>query len=131
MWNKSGVIIIIVVAKSLLSNVCDLPTISPPCRRYDFNTLPPEDDEDYIDMGAAILNFYSSLVDLLGHCAPDSVAIKAGRSDSLRARAILRSLISVEDLEGTRSHSRRYTVICQVGLWSVTGPHDWRLFELY
>ncbi|XP_064602338.1 ryanodine receptor 2-like [Liolophura sinensis] len=68
--------------------------------KYDFSLLPPEDDEDYIDMGGAILNFYSSLVDLLGRCAPDAETIKAGRSDSLRARAILRSLVSMEDLEG-------------------------------
>merc|ERR1712168_906798 len=40
--------------------------------KFDFSGLPPEDDEDYIDMGSAILNFYSSLVDLLGRCAPDS-----------------------------------------------------------
>lgn len=34
----------------------------------------PEDEgEDYINMGASILNFYSSLVDLLGKCAPDPV----------------------------------------------------------
>ena len=51
-------------------------------------------------MGGAILNFYASLVDLLGRCAPDAETIKAGRSDSLRARAILRSLVSMEDLEG-------------------------------
>ena len=70
------------------------------CSKYDFSTLPPQDDEDYIDMGGAILQFYSSLVDLLGRCAPDAEAIKAGRSDSLRARAILRSLVSMEDLEG-------------------------------
>ncbi|XP_070180339.1 ryanodine receptor-like isoform X4 [Littorina saxatilis] len=68
--------------------------------KYNFHTLPPEDDEDYIDMGASILDFYSSLVDLLGKCAPEAEAIKAGRSDSLRARAILRSLVSMEDLEG-------------------------------
>ncbi|XP_013392084.1 ryanodine receptor [Lingula anatina] len=68
--------------------------------KYDFSTLPPEDDEDYIDMGGAILDFYSALVDLLGRCAPDAEIIKSGRSDSLRARAILRSLVSVEDLEG-------------------------------
>lgn len=68
--------------------------------KYNFHTLPPEDDEDYIDMGASILDFYSSLVDLLGKCAPDAETIKAGRSDSLRARAILRSLVSMEDLEG-------------------------------
>ena len=51
-------------------------------------------------MGSAILTFYSSLVDLLGRCAPDAESIKAGRSDALRARAILRSLVSMEDLEG-------------------------------
>jgi ryanodine receptor 2 len=68
--------------------------------KFDFSTLPPEDDEDYVDMGGAILNFYASLVDLLGRCAPDTESIKAGRSDALRARAILRSLVSMEDLEG-------------------------------
>ncbi|XP_071161899.1 ryanodine receptor-like [Mytilus edulis] len=67
--------------------------------KYDFNTLPPEDDEDYIDMGGAIMNFYAGLVDLLGRCAPDAETIKSGRSDSIRARAILRSLVSMEDLE--------------------------------
>jgi len=70
------------------------------CSKYDLSTQPPEDDEDYIDTGAAQLQFYSSLVDLLGRCAPEAEAIKAGRSDSLRARAILRSLVSLEDLEG-------------------------------
>ena len=70
------------------------------CSKFDFSTLPPEDDEDYVDMGGAILSFYSSLVDLLGRCAPDAESIKAGRSDALRARAILRSLVSMEDLEG-------------------------------
>ena len=52
------------------------------CSKYDFNALPPEDDEDYIDMGGAILNFYAGLVDLLGRCAPDAETIKSGRSDS-------------------------------------------------
>lgn len=38
--------------------------------------LPESDeDEDYIDTGAAILNFYCTLVDLLGRCAPDSAVI--------------------------------------------------------
>lgn len=43
----------------------------------DFNHPLPEsdDDEDYIDTGAAILNFYCTLVDLLGRCAPDSSVI--------------------------------------------------------
>ena len=77
-----------------------LVSVSSSCSKYNFSQLPSEDDEDYVDMGGAILNFYSSLVDLLGRCAPDAETIKAGRSDSLRARAILRSLVSMDDLEG-------------------------------
>ena len=38
--------------------------------------MPSEDDEDYIDMGSAILAFYSTLVDLLGRCAPSEETIK-------------------------------------------------------
>lgn len=42
--------------------------------------LPESDeDEDYIDTGAAILNFYCTLVDLLGRCAPDSSVIEQGK----------------------------------------------------
>ncbi|GBP39010.1 Ryanodine receptor [Eumeta japonica] len=88
--------------------------------------LPESDeDEDYIDTGAAILNFYCTLVDLLGRCAPDTaviaLAIQSGRvscelhckrvrptaktakNESLRARAILRSLVPLEDLQGVLS----------------------------
>lgn len=54
--------------------------------------------EDYIDLGASVLDFYSSLVDLLAKCAPDPLTIQAGKGDSVRARAILRSLISLDDL---------------------------------
>ncbi|KHJ43416.1 RIH domain protein [Trichuris suis] len=61
---------------------------------------PADENEDYIDMGAAILGFYSSLVDLLGKCAPDPLTIKSGKSESLRLRSILRSLTSMDDLEG-------------------------------
>ena len=59
-----------------------------------------EDDEDYIDMGAAILNFYCTLVDVLGRCAPEPSTIAQGKNDCLRARAILRSLVPMDDLEG-------------------------------
>ncbi|XP_050357860.1 ryanodine receptor isoform X7 [Nymphalis io] len=62
-----------------------------------------EDDEDYIDTGAAILNFYCTLVDLLGRCAPDAGVIALGKNESLRARAILRSLVPLEDLQGVLS----------------------------
>lgn len=39
-------------------------------------TYPRAEDEgeDYIDYGAATLSFYSSLVDLLGKCAPEAVS---------------------------------------------------------
>ncbi|GMR59737.1 hypothetical protein PMAYCL1PPCAC_29932, partial [Pristionchus mayeri] len=59
---------------------------------------PETEGEDYIDLGAATLDFYSSLVDLLAKCAPDPLTIQAGKGDSVRARAILRSLISLDDL---------------------------------
>ncbi len=62
-----------------------------------------EDDEDFIDIGAAILGFYCTLVDLLGRCAPESGVIAQGKNESLRARAILRSLVPLEDLEGVLS----------------------------
>ncbi|KAF2882575.1 hypothetical protein ILUMI_23592 [Ignelater luminosus] len=66
--------------------------------------LPESDeDEDYIDTGAAILNFYCTLVDLLGRCAPDVTVIAQGKNESLRARAILRSLVPLEDLQGVLS----------------------------
>nr|AHW99829.1 ryanodine receptor [Sogatella furcifera] len=62
-----------------------------------------DDDEDYIDTGAAILAFCCTLVDLLGRCAPDSSVIAQGKNESLRARAILRSLVPLEDLQGVLS----------------------------
>lgn len=61
-------------------------------------------------MGGAVLNFYSGLVDLLGKCAPDPVTIHQGKGESLRARAILRSLISLEDLQAILS--LRLTIPC-------------------
>ncbi|VDQ02619.1 unnamed protein product [Trichobilharzia regenti] len=67
---------------------------------YNFECLPPEDDPDYIDLGAAILTFHSILVNLLGYCAPD---METTKSESLRARSILQSLVSMADLEGVLS----------------------------
>ena len=64
---------------------------------------PREEDEDYIDMGAAILNFYCSLVDVLGRCAPDPSTIAQGKNDCIRTRAILRSLVPMTDLDGVLS----------------------------
>ena len=41
-----------------------------------------DEDEDYIDMGAAILSFYCTLVDLLGRCAPEPSVIAQVRCGS-------------------------------------------------
>lgn len=60
-------------------------------------------DEEFIDTGAAMLSFYCTLVDLLGRCAPEATLIAQGKNDSLRARAILRSLVPLDDLEGVMS----------------------------
>ena len=49
------------------------------------------------------MSFYCTLVDLLGRCAPEATLIAQGKNDSLRARAILRSLVPLEDLEGVLS----------------------------
>lgn len=68
--------------------------------KYDFFFLFLEDDEDYIDMGGVILIFYFSLVDLFGCCVLEVEVIKSGRSDFIRVRVILRSLVFMEDLEG-------------------------------
>lgn len=62
-----------------------------------------EGDEDYIDMGTAILNFYCTLIDVLGRCAPDPSTIAQGKNDCIRTRAILRSLVPMADLEGVLS----------------------------
>lgn len=61
---------------------------------------PNKEDDDYIDLGASILNFYCGLVDLLGRCAPEEKAISEAKNECIRARAILRSLVPISDLEG-------------------------------
>ncbi|XP_016379180.1 ryanodine receptor 2-like [Sinocyclocheilus rhinocerous] len=64
------------------------------------DTLDDEDD-DVIHMGHAIMTFYSALIDLLGHCAPEMhVTHRSGKGEAIRIRAILRSLVPREDLEG-------------------------------
>jgi len=62
--------------------------------------LPYEDEEEYIDLGAAELSFYAILVELLGRCAPSEETIKMGKPNAIRAKSILKSLVSMHDLEG-------------------------------
>ncbi|XP_014010249.2 ryanodine receptor 2 [Salmo salar] len=63
------------------------------------NVLQDEED-DIIHMGHSIMTFYSALIDLLGRCAPEMHLIHAGKGEAIRIRAILRSLIPIQDLEG-------------------------------
>ncbi|XP_015230090.1 PREDICTED: ryanodine receptor 2-like [Cyprinodon variegatus] len=64
---------------------------------------PNNNDDDLIHMGHAIMTFYSALIDLLGRCAPEMHLIQGGKGEAIRIRAILRSLIPVQDLEGVIS----------------------------
>ncbi|XP_070401458.1 ryanodine receptor 2 isoform X3 [Nothobranchius furzeri] len=62
-----------------------------------------EEEDDTIHMGNAIMTFYAALIDLLGRCAPEMHLIHAGKGEAIRIRAILRSLIPIEDLVGVTS----------------------------
>ena len=61
------------------------------------------DEEEEIHLGYCILSFYSSLIDLLGRCAPEQTLILQNKSEALRIRSILQSLVPLEDLVGVIS----------------------------
>ncbi|KAL1264893.1 hypothetical protein QQF64_005248, partial [Cirrhinus molitorella] len=67
------------------------------------NDIMEEEEDDTIHMGNAIMTFYAALIDLLGRCAPEMHLIHAGKGEAIRIRAILRSLIPIEDLVGVIS----------------------------
>uniref|UniRef100_A0A8D2LE34 Ryanodine receptor 1 n=1 Tax=Varanus komodoensis TaxID=61221 RepID=A0A8D2LE34_VARKO len=60
-------------------------------------------EENRVHLGNAIMSFYAALIDLLGRCAPEMHLIQAGKGEALRIRAILRSLVPIEDLVGVIS----------------------------
>ncbi|XP_061072692.1 ryanodine receptor 1b isoform X3 [Conger conger] len=62
-----------------------------------------QQEESRVHLGNAIMSFYSALIDLLGRCAPEMHLIQAGKGEALRIRAILRSLVPIEDLVGVIS----------------------------
>uniref|UniRef100_A0A4W6FCW0 Ryanodine receptor 2 n=1 Tax=Lates calcarifer TaxID=8187 RepID=A0A4W6FCW0_LATCA len=66
-------------------------------------TSESKEEDDTIHMGNAIMTFYAALIDLLGRCAPEMHLIHAGKGEAIRIRAILRSLIPIEDLVGVIS----------------------------
>ncbi|EHH59543.1 hypothetical protein EGM_09681, partial [Macaca fascicularis] len=76
----------------------DGPGIRRDRRREHFGEEPPE--ENRVHLGHAIMSFYAALIDLLGRCAPEMHLIQACKGEALRIRAILRSLVPLEDLVG-------------------------------
>uniref|UniRef100_A0A8C4H809 Ryanodine receptor 2b (cardiac) n=1 Tax=Dicentrarchus labrax TaxID=13489 RepID=A0A8C4H809_DICLA len=75
-----------------------------------------DNDDDLIHMGHAIMTFYSALIDLLGRCAPEMHLIQGGKGEAIRIRAILRSLIPIQDLEGVISISLQIPSVSTDGL---------------
>ncbi|KAM3591914.1 uncharacterized protein V6R79_009433 [Siganus canaliculatus] len=75
-----------------------------------------EEEDDTIHMGNAIMTFYAALIDLLGRCAPEMHLIHAGKGEAIRIRAILRSLIPIEDLVGVISISFSMPSLAKDGL---------------
>ncbi|XP_046891412.1 ryanodine receptor 1b isoform X3 [Hypomesus transpacificus] len=72
-------------------------------RRFPMFGGEEQPEENRIHLGNAIMSFYSALIDLLGRCAPEMHLIQAGKGEALRIRAILRSLVPIEDLVGVIS----------------------------
>ena len=69
----------------------------------DFSGMNSDSDKsgnEEIHFGYCILSFYSSLIDLLGRCAPEQPLIMQGKAEALRIRSILRSLVPLENLVG-------------------------------
>ena len=73
-----------------------------PGTEMDFSGLNGGDNatDNEIHYGYCFLNFYSSLIDLLGRCAPEQSLIMQNKAEALRIRMILRSLVPYDDLVG-------------------------------
>ncbi|XP_046876649.1 ryanodine receptor 1 isoform X4 [Hypomesus transpacificus] len=74
-------------------------------RRFPMFGGEEQQEDNRVHLGNAIMSFYSALIDLLGRCAPEMHLIQAGKGEALRIRAILRSLVPIEDLVGVISLS--------------------------
>ncbi|KAF4082236.1 hypothetical protein AMELA_G00149190 [Ameiurus melas] len=72
-------------------------------RRFPMFGGEEQHEESRVHLGNAIMSFYAALIDLLGRCAPEMHLIQAGKGEALRIRAILRSLVPIEDLVGVIS----------------------------
>ncbi|XP_073337843.1 ryanodine receptor 2 [Pagrus major] len=99
--------------------ISDDPSMDGPCIKYQSNRtldVVQDNDDDLIHMGHAIMTFYSALIDLLGRCAPEMHLILGGKGEAIRIRAILRSLIPIQDLEGVISISFQIPAVSKDGL---------------
>ncbi|XP_078017038.1 ryanodine receptor 2 [Epinephelus lanceolatus] len=95
------------------------PSMDGPCTTYQSNRtldVVQDNDDDLIHMGHAIMTFYSALIDLLGRCAPEMHLIQGGKGEAIRIRAILRSLIPIQDLEGVISISFQVPSVSKDGV---------------
>ncbi|XP_051937189.1 ryanodine receptor 2 [Hippocampus zosterae] len=89
-------------------NISEDSSIDGPCMAYQSNATintVQVGENDLIHMGHAIMTFYSALIDLLGRCAPEMQLIQRGKGEAVRMRAILRSLVPIQDLQGVISIS--------------------------
>ncbi|KAK5854224.1 hypothetical protein PBY51_015313 [Eleginops maclovinus] len=95
------------------------PSMDGACTPYQSNRaldVVQDNDDDLIHMGHAIMTFYSALIDLLGRCAPEMHLIQGGKGEAVRIRAILRSLIPMQDLEGVISIAFQFPSFSKDGL---------------
>ncbi|XP_071061794.1 ryanodine receptor 2 isoform X1 [Pseudochaenichthys georgianus] len=95
------------------------PSMDGACTTYQSNRaldVVQDNNDDLIHMGHAIMTFYSALIDLLGRCAPEMHLIQGGKGEAIRIRAILRSLIPIQDLEGVISIAFQFPSVSKDGL---------------
>uniref|UniRef100_A0A8C3ABS1 Ryanodine receptor 2 n=1 Tax=Cyclopterus lumpus TaxID=8103 RepID=A0A8C3ABS1_CYCLU len=92
------------------------PSMDGPLTASQSNRTLSDNDDDLIHMGHAIMTFYSALIDMLGRCAPEMHLIQRGKGEAIRIRAILRSLVPIQDLEGVISISFQIPSVSQGGL---------------
>ncbi|KAF3708096.1 Ryanodine receptor 2 [Channa argus] len=95
------------------------PSMDGPCTMYQSNRsldVVQDSDGDFVHMGHAIMTFYSALIDLLGRCAPEMHLIQQSKGEAIRIRAILRSLVPIQDLVGVISISLKTPSLSKDGV---------------
>ncbi|XP_062863974.1 ryanodine receptor 3 [Trichomycterus rosablanca] len=91
--------------------ISETPALDLPGTAQGLVSTEDDEEEEVVHMGNAIMSFYSALIDLLGRCAPEMHLINKGKGEALRVRAILRSLVPMEDLVGIISIPLKMPVV--------------------